>query len=405
MNITQYTALLTHTRFLFPKSRQYPFDKVCEKIVRTLEKRSWKIPGIQVEFTDWGTGEEKYRYVSTIKGEDFKLRFSRVQGRINPWKYDIAAVNQLVIPKKDLHIEDNESGPTFYTYVGDNWKKDKEPFMSGLKFNSKLEGKPRTYLHYTGRCGPLNKNGYSNRRYLQLIRNPYLVNDDDLGREYKAHEGEPKYFHTCQMFQEFDQWLNKNVLQKIESVKKTENIELTTEPVTPYPKHLRSIYVVVDWRTYDRVGKGEKDKSQLEPSQKYALTGGGCCLVPGSIWNDGSIPEEAYDGYKYGNFKKPDTKEYNGSVHILRITPKRANNIFVADDAPAMKYKRQCFEGNLTKQFMTNEEYDEYHRCLGRTIVPIHQYKGNYEKPFVMIGRSIEFSFDEVEIVDEKENT
>jgi hypothetical protein len=223
MNVALYTANPPNTTFFYPKSRQYPIDEVCEKIVRALEKRKWKVPAIQVEFDD-SERELKYRHVSKIKGEDFQLCFGRVQGRIDRSKNDIAAIAQIVIPRKELHVHEDESGPTFYTYVGDNWEKDKDTFMKRPRVLSKLYGEPKTYLKYTGRCGPLDENGYSGRSY-QHQRNPYLVNDDDLGREYKACGDESKYFHTDQVFQEINEWLNVNVLERIEAAEEATGLE------------------------------------------------------------------------------------------------------------------------------------------------------------------------------------
>ena len=45
-------------QFLYPTSRMFPVDEVCEKIVRELEKRDWNVPDINVEF---------YSYMATFK--------------------------------------------------------------------------------------------------------------------------------------------------------------------------------------------------------------------------------------------------------------------------------------------------------------------------------------------------
>ena len=51
------SVLTTTPQFLYPYSRQFPFDEVAEKIVRAIEKRNWKVPGITVEFDIYGSGE------------------------------------------------------------------------------------------------------------------------------------------------------------------------------------------------------------------------------------------------------------------------------------------------------------------------------------------------------------
>lgn len=208
--------------FLYPKSRQYPFDEVCEKIVRTLERREWKVIGIKVKFDEFKSGKNTYRKVAQISGINFSLWFSRNQGRINSFTIDPAAVHKIVIPKRELTVFDDESGPIYHTYVGGNWVNDKQTFMNcanekhKLKAASKLYLEPRKYLTYTGSLDPQAENGYPGPCYGGGIkRNPYLVNDDDLGREYRANEEEPKYFHTNQVYQEVQAWLESNVLSRL----------------------------------------------------------------------------------------------------------------------------------------------------------------------------------------------
>jgi hypothetical protein len=137
--------------FLYPNSRQFPFDEVCEQIVRALEERNWSVPGISVDFDVYGTGAQKYRCVRYIKGDDFKLWFCRIQANMGSWN-DTAAVTEIVIPQKELHVYEDESGPTYYEYVGKNWDVHKESFLKDGKINSKLRGQPRTHIKYEGGC-------------------------------------------------------------------------------------------------------------------------------------------------------------------------------------------------------------------------------------------------------------
>lgn len=383
MHISHYTATPPYTTFLYPKSRQYPFDEVCEKIVRALAGRNWKVPGIQVKFCDRGTGELKYRHVYTIKGENFRLLFSRDQGYINPSKYDVAAIEEMVIPQKELHVFSDESGPTLYTYIGDNWEDDKDTFVNKVKVYSKS----KIYLRYSGAS---KMNGDLQGSYMDS-RKEFLV--------HKNYGEVPKYFHTDQIFQEFKDWLTAHVLEKIELVDVALNVELTSEPSIPYPEHLGPFYVKINRSTYERILLGKKDKNQLEASQRHASLGGReMRLVTLNVQNDGTFPEEAYDGFTYCSFTIPEITKI-GKDFILRILPKNANHIFVANYELAIQYKKNCFAANPKKSMLTDEEYDEFQRCLGRTLVPIHEYKGNYVQPVVLIGSCRELSFDEVQIV------
>lgn len=221
-------------RFLYPTSRQFPFDAVCEQIVRALEERKWDVPGITVEFDSYGSGN-KYRMVHRIIGDDFKLWFCRPQGRLGQHYNDTAAVSEIIIPKRELHVYEDESGPTFYTYVGTDWEKDKPDFMRGWKVNSKLDRKPRTYLKYSGACGCQYTAGASfdavgfltasitgDTEKLRAMkhshrgrRSPLLVHDNDLGRKYEPEGDEPMAYNTHEVFAEFTQWLQAELLERI----------------------------------------------------------------------------------------------------------------------------------------------------------------------------------------------
>lgn len=370
-----YAAIPEHTTFLYPKSRQYPIDEVCEKIVKALERKKWKVPGIQVTFFNSGKGEEKYRQVYEIKGENFKLHFGRIQGQINSLKNDTAAIGQVTIPQKELHIYGDESGPTYYTYQGNNWEKDKEHFISG---GWTFHDQPSHILEYSG-----------NSRYVGL-RSPCLF-------KKRGMEG-PDFYETQKVFEEINTWLNENVLPIIES-QENQNVELTTEPEIPYPENVGPFYVKIDKETYNRILIGKKDKDQLEPSKRYALLATGRRLVNLHVPQDDTFPEEAYEGFQYCTLKKPDFGKDDSFEAILRIHPKNGNEIFVADFAPGKKYRQQCFATN-TEKSLTNEQVDEYQRRLARTLVPCHLYKGDYEDPLILIKYGKELSFDEVEIVD-----
>jgi hypothetical protein len=179
------------------------------------------------------------------------------------------------------------------------------------------------------------------------------------------------------------------VLQKIKSVQKAAKIEFTTEPSIPYPQEVGPFYVKIDQKTYDRITAGKINKNKLKPSDRYALIGSGKRLVPLGVKNDGFIPEEAYDGFLYCSLKKPDFENNDNSVAVLRIDPASANHIYVADFKVGYE------------SYLLPEELKE----RGKTIISIHLYKGNYENPLVLIGGDRELSFDEVEIVDVKDDS
>ena len=116
-------SLLTVTpKFLYPYVRQFPFDEVAEKIIRELEKRNFQVPGITVDFDTYGAGEAKYQHVHHVIGDEFKLTFMRVQRLLTSGWNDVAALHEICIPRQLIRGFDDESGPTYYLYVGEDWE-------------------------------------------------------------------------------------------------------------------------------------------------------------------------------------------------------------------------------------------------------------------------------------------
>jgi hypothetical protein len=224
-------------QFLYPISRQFPFDEACEQIVRELEKRSWKVPGIEVDFGKYGSGET-FQLVSNIRSQDFELWFCRIQRTIAGGMFnDIAAVSQIIIPMKQIDVHEDESGPTYCLYVGKNYEKDRERFMCGSKFNSKLGREPRIYLKYEGGCdcdasggAKFAAIGGNDKKLAQLThthsgrRPPLLVHTNDLGREYDPKGKEPTCFRTSEVMAEFDRYLKEVVLKMIMSVSPSQEV-------------------------------------------------------------------------------------------------------------------------------------------------------------------------------------
>ncbi len=194
--------------FLYPTSKKFPFDGTCEEIVRALEARQWRVPGITVEFDNYGG----YRLVRYIRGDDFRLWFCRVQARMGQWN-DTAAVSEITIPRREIYVFADESDLIFYTYVGRSWERDKDAFFNHHKCDSKLKGEPRTYLLYKGACQCGAASGATHTHPGR--RPPLLVHDNDLGREYDPQGSEPRMFRTADVFAEFDHWLRNELLARI----------------------------------------------------------------------------------------------------------------------------------------------------------------------------------------------
>jgi hypothetical protein len=434
---TQQSARSNIMQFLYPCSRQFPFDEVTESIVRQLEKRNWQVPGITVDFDDYGSGEEKYRMVRYVRGLDFKLWFCRKQRTMPGGRYnDTAAVTDIVIPQQELHVYEDQSGPTYYRYVGDDWEKDRERFMNGSKVNSKLNGEPRTYLQYKGACDCGSTAGAAfegislltnmitgDKKALSRMththsgrRSPLLVHDNDLNREYEPEDDEPIRFKTEGVFEEFRRYLEDVVLRMIMSEPEADiDTNYFPSPVTlAMSEAVGPIFTFGEYREVERIKAGKADKEQLDRSERYGLNGGGYRLMSLGTSNDGTVPEIAYDGFKWCTFGEVDAETAIDSLEvpghyrwsdrerfIIRVIPNRANDIYVADHAAYEKRREEIWEAVKAEEGerdrLTDAEADDFVRARARTIVPLSEYDGSFEQPVVLVNR--ELSFDEVEVV------
>jgi len=426
-------------QFLYPSVQQFPFDSTCEQIVRELEKRNWQVPGIIVEFYKYGSGAQKFRFVSQISGQDFKLWFCRVQRTIpgGHWN-DTAAVTELVIPKKELHVYQDESGPTFYLYVGNDYKRDRKKFMNSSKVNCKLNGEPKMFLKYKGECncqaaagatfegvGFLNAMFMDDTKELARMahthrgrRSPCLVHTNDLGRQYDPEGDEPKFFATAGVMGEFEQYLRDVILQAIMLCPiPTEKIDMFIPPQPiPFPESIGQLFCFGDYDEAERIKQGKNDAEKLEPADRYGLLGNGHRLVSLGVSDDGTLPKIAYEGFLWcgigevtaemtvNSLEVPGYYRWSGNERfVIRIKPNRANDIYIADHAQYEKRRKELGDAmEKGRDQFTNAEIADFTRARGRTIVPISEYKGGYEQPVVLINR--ELSFDEVEVVSGPHN-
>lgn len=388
------SVLTTKPKFLYPYSRQFPFDEVTEKIVRAIEKRNWKVPGITIEFDTYGSGEAKYQMVESIIGDNFKLFFCRFQGQINDRWNDTAALHCVCIPKQILEVFSDESGPNYYLYVGENWDSDKEWFMNAIKVNAKLNKEPRRYLSYKG-------NSYKQRP-------KELIAYNDFGREYSPIGNEPVRINLEQKFKEFTVWLEEFVLKYILSFPEENKIQspIPLEELIPYEGPWQTIYSVCSWRDVKRIKKGKKNPSELPLEERHAYIGSGHCLVPLDVHCNDRFPKIAYEGFIWCDVNQKDevtqnTKLVNevmsamGSIfnenYIVAINLKYANQVYVADNSKFEETRQQLFEAIAPRDGLTDEELGNAFASRGATIVPITEYKGGYKEPIVLINRELEF--------------
>ncbi|QQG45190.1 MAG: hypothetical protein HYW89_04300 [Candidatus Sungiibacteriota bacterium] len=370
--------------FKYPTSRQFPFDEVCEKIVHALEVRNWKVPGIKIEFNQWGTGEEKYRFVSVIEGANFQLQFSLIR---------IESVSQINIPGMELNVYSDESGPGFYLYVGDDWNRDRKMFELGSKCNSKLRGEPRIYLRYEGICHCDNTmNLPQSLPHLHRgKRSPLLRHTNDLDREYDPVGHEPKEFVTSEIFTKFTDWLSENVLRVIEVQPLPERrIDIFHEEVIPFPVSIGPLFTFGTLDEVERITQGKQDPSKLEPRRRYGLRGNEFGV--GEVTQHTPIDALRIPGY----YRRTGSFSYNEEF-VIRVAPRSANHIFVVDHGAFERAAEKTLSRHHRGYWVTDKDLDGWRQAKQHTRIPIAQYDGKFKQPVVLIDR--ELSFDEVEVV------
>ena len=388
------SLLTAKPEFLYPHSRQFPFDEVAEKIVRALEKRNWKVPGITIEFDTYGSGEAKYQMVRFITGSNFKLHFNRKQGQLNAHWNDCAALHSVCIPKQHLEVFSDESGPSYYLYVGNDWETDKEWFMDSLKVHSKLNNEPRRYLRYDG-CE-------YKKRPKELLAN------NDLDREYSPEGNDPVRINLEQKFNEITSWLEEFVLGYILNFPQADVVESPTpipKPI-PYIGLWHTIYSICDAKEAQRIKNGKENPGKLPPEQRHAFIGNARRLVPLTV-NAGELPEIAFEGFIWCDVNQENkvsknsefvyevqsamASAFGGLNYIVAINLKYANDVYVADNSKYNETRNQLFDAILPRKRLTDEELDTAIAARGATIIPITEYKGDFKEPIVLIQRELEF--------------
>ena len=383
-------------QFLYPKSRQFPFDEVSEQIVRALHARDWKVPGFVVEFRDYGSGAQKLRYVSKIESDpsaidlgqhDVLIDFGRPQGLLPDGRWnDVAAVNEVRLPRRALRVYEDESGPTYNVYVGDAWELDRRTWWS--RPNQRLNKEPRLCVSYSG------QSGYRNTRAATLV----AVEDH---REHSPEGNEPRGYRTDVIMGEVRAYL-QDVLATIEAFPVPDVVaDVCAEPPPiPFPSGIGPFFAYGEGRDAHRIAKGKKCLDDLLPADRYGMDANGYRLAPLGIKSGADLPEVAFDGFLWcGTTPNVPGEHGRWSLdQLVKLTPKDARGVYVADHAVYEKRRAVLAAAIQGKRdSFTQEEVNDFIRARACTIVPITDYKGGYEDPVYLINR--ELGLDEVEVV------
>jgi len=368
--------------FLYPEISEFPFDGICREITLELEKRNFLVPGIDVEFARYGTGENKFRQVRSVRGKNFKLKFFRDQREATGRFEDYAAVERIAIMGGELELEFGNAA-SFYYYVGKDWVKDRDQFLDGKKYFAKLHGAPRIYLKYCGSRASF-KDNINGEMMLPAV--------DDSRREYAPEDGDPKAIDLVAVSKRIAVYLEKSVLPYIRSFAVPPKIDLFPgQPRVDFPSCIGPLFTMSTLISWERVNLGRKDPSLLAPHERYGLIGyvwlpgGSDALLPGAggefLWAAvGEVPLDV----TIASLKLSGCPcEVIGLCddYLFGIKPENGNDIFIIDEADA-------------ERFWQNHQYDvgaqrTYHDMVAKTIMRVSDYRGGFERPIVLIGREL----------------
>jgi hypothetical protein len=161
-----------------------------------------------------------------------------------------------------------------------------------------------------------------------------------------------------------------------------------------------------------RIRQGKHNTGRLDPSERYGFTHSGYRLLSLGVSNDGTVPEVAYDDFKWcglgevtattpvsaldipGHYRWTDRDRF-----VFKVTPNRADGIYVADNAPYEARRSELLAQIAPRDRLTDAELADADRARARTIVPAagYGYAGGFSQPVLLVGR--ELGFDEVELV------
>jgi len=194
--------------FLYPVSRQYPFDAACERVVRRLEALDWQAPGIEITFHRYMGAP--YSQVLTIGGQDFLMQFSRNQGELPDSRVNIAAVSGIAVEKEALFVAAEPESTTLYLYAGKKWPEERRQFQYNHGLFDGSRARTCRFFHYTGHW----PDDSSRPDGLPPVLAP--VADDMSIYQLKGTEF-PERYEIDELFSRFTAWLDNTLLVRLEA--------------------------------------------------------------------------------------------------------------------------------------------------------------------------------------------
>ncbi|MBL8158999.1 hypothetical protein JNJ66_00920 [Candidatus Saccharibacteria bacterium] len=193
---------------LLPTREQFAVDEPVRAIVEALRNLGWQAPGIRIRFTE-PTGP--YCWLETIEGPEWQLLFAQPIARPRPG--DILGVETINIPRMQLTVYADESGPvlTLYTGPSDRWPQDRERFR-GRRLAHYLQPEEPWFQTYAG--GALSTSDGA-EAWTPGQRQPLMAHTTMGGLSFPLLPEQPPEVKTQDVLEDFEHWLTTHILEPL----------------------------------------------------------------------------------------------------------------------------------------------------------------------------------------------
>lgn len=343
-------------------------NRARKKVQDALEKRNFDVPNVKVVF--YHIIEDEGKHV---------IRIASIACN-HP---DVYLGSDYIVRVRGFEMGLHEDGSgSLEVYCGDCWDKDRKEFLNTKRFHRKMDNQSRIVLQY-------DKHSWDSNTFRAT---------DDCNRGYlpTGSESEPMHY-TLQHAERVIAGGIEELLQYIESFpEQTIDRNLFAEPApTPvmndsFMKNAK-LHVRINRDIIERL-KDKKEKGNLGME-------GGWRMLPLSVHGPKEHPHESLmnEGFVYCEIEMPGQPVTKNNWHYERMddthpaTVKLAstNNVFVVDAHAADEFRNKWFDEHPGIDTMTNAAHNEMQVARAVTMVHINEYRGNYKKPIVVIGRTL----------------
>lgn len=177
--------------FLVPPAGPTPVDSEAATLVRVLYEHGPVAGDIKLGYAYVATAGGLYAYIQSVESvsADLALYFGRTPYAAQPSAPESLAVTTVLYHRRLLHMRASGGGLVYIVYVGENWERDRDAFLTRTHSLARVRGQRRIGVCYVGRHDPpITPPAISaSRRQTAML----LVADANRGLGYSPQGTEP----------------------------------------------------------------------------------------------------------------------------------------------------------------------------------------------------------------------